>query len=68
MNKKTLALLIISILILLDQASKIYIKLTMYMGEHFFYLGDWASIHFVENEGMAFGLSFGSGIGKILLT
>ena len=68
MNKKTLALLIISILILLDQASKIYIKLTMYMGEHFFYLGDWASIHFVENEGMAFGLSFGGGIGKILLT
>jgi len=68
MNKRLLAITLIFSLILLDQVSKIYIKLTMYMGEHFFYLGNWASIHFVENEGMAFGLSFGSGIGKLLLT
>ena len=29
---------------------------------------DWARIHFVENEGMAFGLSFGGKVGKLLLS
>ena len=29
---------------------------------------DWARIHFVENEGMAFGLSFGGKIGKYILS
>ena len=28
----------------------------------------WFKIHFVENEGMAFGLSWGSGLGKLALT
>lgn len=68
MNKKVLSAFLICFLIILDQASKVYVKLNMYLGEHFFYLGKWASITFVENEGMAFGLSFGGGIGKLLLT
>lgn len=29
---------------------------------------DWARIHFVENDGMAFGLSFGGVIGKYMLS
>ncbi len=29
---------------------------------------DWARIHFVENDGMAFGLSFGGVIGKYILS
>ena len=68
MNKQRFALLFIFILIIIDQITKIYVKLNMYLGEHNYYLGDWASISFVENEGMAFGLSFGGGIGKLLLT
>jgi signal peptidase II len=68
MNKKSIAIVFILFLILLDQISKIYVKLNMHLGEHFYYLGNWASISFIENEGMAFGLSFGGGIGKLLLT
>ena len=30
--------------------------------------GEWFQLYFVENEGMAFGLSFGGNIGKLLLT
>lgn len=39
------------------------------LGGGFKMLGmDWARIHFVENEGMAFGLSFGGEIGKYILS
>lgn len=31
-------------------------------------IGDWFRIHFIENEGMAYGLSFGGAWGKVMLT
>lgn len=68
MSKKAIALLTIIISLVLDQASKIWVKLTMKSGDEFSYIGNWARIHFVENEGMAFGMSFGAGMGKFLLT
>ncbi len=41
----------------------------MEYGEEFLILGlTWARIHFVENEGMAFGISFGEQTGKLLLS
>ena len=41
----------------------------MEYGEEFLIFGlDWARIHFVENEGMAFGLSFGGSTGKLILS
>lgn len=30
--------------------------------------GEWFQLYFVENEGMAFGLSFGKNIGKLILS
>ncbi len=43
--------------------------MTYPLGGGFKILGmDWARIHFVENEGMAFGLSFGGEIGKYILS
>ena len=30
--------------------------------------GEWFQLHFIENEGMAFGLSFGENIGKLILS
>lgn len=30
--------------------------------------GDWFMLHFIENEGMAFGISFGENIGKLFLS
>lgn len=57
-----------TLLILIDQVSKILVKTQMTIGESFSVLGDWFQIYFVENEGMAFGMSFGGAVGKFLLT
>lgn len=67
MKGKYVALLIILILAA-DQALKFYIKLSYTLGEEHYIIGDWFRLHFVENEGMAWGLKFGGGLGKILLT
>lgn len=52
MKGKHLVLLILLIL-LADQALKIYIKTNYYIGEEHRVLGGWFRLHFVENEGMA---------------
>lgn len=68
--KRTLWITAIILLVLvLDQWLKFYIKLNFPLGGGFKVLGlDWARIHFVENKGMAFGLSFGGVIGKYILS
>ena len=40
----------------------------MAIGDEISLIGDWCKIHFVENEGMAFGFSFGGTFGKLLLS
>ena len=46
--------------LVLDQALKIYVKTTFSYGDGFKILGqDWAQILFIENPGMAFGITFG---------
>ncbi|GGH76459.1 signal peptidase II [Filimonas zeae] len=67
MKGKQLALFIILILVA-DQALKLYIKTNYYIGEEHNVLGGWFRLHFVENEGMAWGWKFGGGLGKIILT
>lgn len=67
MKSKHLVLIILAI-ILADQALKFYIKLNFYAGEEHKILGSWFRLHFVENEGMAWGWKFGGNIGKIILT
>lgn len=53
----------------IDQSFKIWVKTHMEYGEEFRILGlDWALIHFVENNGMAFGLSLGGEYGKLVLS
>ena len=45
--------------LILDQALKFYIKTNFSYGSGFEILGlDWARIYFIENEGMAFGITF----------
>jgi signal peptidase II len=61
-------ILIILTIIFVDQASKFYIKLNYYTGEEHNVLGTWFRLHFVENEGMAWGWKFGGDFGKIALT
>ena len=62
-----LAILMVSIL-LIDQAVKIWVKTHMFIGEDIPLIGQWCRLHFVENEGFAFGMAFGGSTGKIILT
>ncbi len=60
--------LIILLVVLVDQALKFYIKTNFYLNEHHNVLGTWFRLHFVENEGMAYGWKFGGEAGKMMLT
>ncbi len=63
------SLLIIFLVILADQWSKIYVKTHFYYGEEVLVMGNWFRLHFIENNGMAFGMKFSQGdMGKLLLT
>lgn len=61
--------LIVFIVLIIDQVFKIWVKTHMVYGEEFGILGlSWARIHFVENEGMAFGITLGGSFGKLALS
>lgn len=60
--------LLIAVILIADQALKIYIKTTMMLGESFVVAGDWFYITFVENNGMAFGFEFAGVYGKYFLS
>jgi signal peptidase II len=68
MSLRNKSLLLISLVLLADQASKIWIKTNMLLGQEFNVLGNWFIIHFTENNGMAFGMEFGGEFGKIMLS
>lgn len=69
MSRRNITILIIFSVILIDQILKFWVKLNMNYGENFGIMGlSWARIHFIENEGMAFGMQFGGKWGKILLS
>jgi len=63
---KKAVFIIISVL-LIDQISKIYIKTNFFYGEDVVVF-DWFRIHFIENNGMAWGAEFGGKAGKLFLT
>ena len=56
------------ILVVIDQVIKVLVKTNMHLGESIPVFGNWFQLLFVENKGMAFGMSFGGVIGKYLLT
>ncbi len=63
------AVIIIVLVLLIDQISKIYIKTHFVLSEEIKVLGlDWFRIHFLENNGMAWGKEFGGKSGKLFLT
>jgi len=61
------AFIIIFLVLLADQALKIWVKTHMYLGQDY-HITNWFYIHFTENPGMAFGLEFGGVWGKIALS
>jgi signal peptidase II len=68
--KKTQVFLLAFLILLVDQVLKIYIKTNYYMGQEtvLFESLPWFRLHFVENEGMAYGWKLGGSWGKIALT
>ena len=62
------SILLIGLILLADQTLKILVKTHMTLYQQIPILGDWGILHFVENNGMAFGLSLPGELGKILLT
>lgn len=65
-NKKNglLAIVVILVILIIDQISKIWIKTNMALGDSI-HITDWFQIYFIENNGMAFGMEVG---GKLFLS
>lgn len=61
--------LLVLLVLLIDQATKFYIKTHFEYNQDVLMFGaDWARLHFVENEGMAFGIKFDWQYGKLALS
>lgn len=59
-----MAALIIAAVVIIDQMLKIWVKTHFFYGEEY-RITDWFILRFIENNGMAFGMEFGS---KLVLT
>jgi len=68
MKGYTRPITLIVIILLIDQISKIWVKLNMTIGESFNVIGNKFLIHFIENPGMAYGMEFGGEYGKLFLS
>ena len=61
-------MIIIGLVLLADQALKIYIKTRYQLNTSTPVFGEWFQLYFVENPGMAYGWEFGGNWGKMALT
>ncbi len=57
-----------ALVLIADQALKIWVKTHMMLGEEFNVIGNWFIIHFIENNGMAFGMELAGKFGKVILS
>ena len=63
------AILIVLVVIIADQLLKFYIKTHFVNGDDVKLLGSWCRLHFIENEGMAYGMKLSESVmGKIILS
>ena len=62
------SILLIALLLITDQFLKIWVKTHMVLGDEIHFFGNWGMLHFVENNGMAFGMEMGGKPGKLVLS
>ncbi|MCX6300883.1 MAG: lipoprotein signal peptidase [Bacteroidia bacterium] len=62
------SILLIVLILVADQIFKFWIKTHMVLGEEIHIFGKWGMLHFVENNGMAFGMEMGGKSGKLVLS
>jgi len=60
--------MLIAAILISDQILKIWVKTTMVLGQEIPIIGKRVTLHFIENNGMAFGMEMGGETGKIILT
>ncbi len=69
MKRSGIVVGVVCLVLLIDQLLKVYIKTNYVIGQESLIFGlSWARLHFIENEGMAFGMSLGGSYGKLFLT
>ena len=68
MSRTTKSIIVIFAILIADQALKIWIKTNLSLGDEIVVLKNWFILHFVENNGMAFGFEFAGEYGKIFLS
>jgi len=61
-------LLIIFLILIADQVLKIWVKTHFAIGDEIVVFKNWFILHFVENNGMAFGFEFAGNYGKLFLS
>jgi signal peptidase II len=68
MSRTAKSLIIIFLILIADQILKIWIKTNFSLGDEIVVFNDWFILHFVENNGMAFGFEFAGEYGKMFLS
>ena len=68
MSNRKKSILLILLILLVDQTLKIRIKTHLAPGGEIVIFKNWFILHFIENNGMAFGIEFGNHIGKYFLS
>jgi len=66
LGKKSILLIIL--ILIIDQALKICVKTHMLIGDEIHLFGNRGILHFIENNGMAFGMEMGGKPGKFILS
>jgi signal peptidase II len=62
------SVLLILLILFVDQVLKIWIKTHLAIGQEMHLFGNWGILHFIENNGMAFGMEMGGKPGKFILS
>lgn len=68
MSVRNKSILLILSILLIDQIFKIWVKTTMIIGQEHNVIGHLFVLHFIENNGMAFGMELGGKTGKLILS
>jgi signal peptidase II len=62
------SIIFILLILFIDQVLKIWVKTHMQIGQEIHLFGNWGILHFIENNGMAFGMEMGGKAGKFILS
>lgn len=68
MSRSVKSLIIIFSILVADQVLKFWIKTNFAIGDEIIVFKNWFILHFVENNGMAFGFEFAGEYGKVFLS